>query len=520
MKLTIPLVRGQLTSPKLRPYRVARLSLIIALAFLQTHWNGAPTAAAEPTVEVPWELRPYRVKLLVAFDTPQQSSEANRELLVDIRRTADRCIGSRWQLSTELANWVQPVSAEGLARLSAAEIRDRNNQQEGEFDAYFVVTVLMEGSSWRVNVRGWQTEVAVESEVTGTVIYDRSDLPVQILRLCHAAFRPIGLVDDVVDKQATVVLRAGALPVLDESFSLTKEAKIFFPVLASRTRDGKIDRLQTIPWTFLSVTNAKGPRLTCALNSGLRSAIGGKQRGRVQTLAIAAKSTFPATQLDLATQAKPSLSLVAHRIELRNSPVIQPAEEGSTKDDDLLKVLLTDRRGQASLPATDNQAVIWLFAYSGRHLLARVPILPGMTPSLRLEVPDDASRLEAESDLQVLQGQLIEAVAARNTAIARVRAAIKKNEPDRAKTAAADLRKLPDASFYLDRVIAIRVPSVKAAKARRDRPGEARINRMCDDMNDLIRQYLNEDKRQVVFEELKELQADEAADKQQSGENS
>lgn len=490
------------------------------MAFLQTHWSSALTVAAEPSVEVPWELRPYQVKLLVAFDTPQQSTEANQELLVDIRRTADRCIGSHWQLSTELANWIQPVSAEGLARLSAAELRDRSHQQQGEFDACFVATVRMDGSSWRVNVRGWQTEVAVESEVTGTVIYDRSDLAILILRLCHSAFRPIGLVDDVVEKQATVVLRAGALPVPDESFSLSTEAKIFFPVLASRTRDGKIDRLQTIPWTYLSVTDAKGPRLTCALNSGLRSAIGGKQRGRVQTLAIAAKSRFPATQLDLATQAKPSLSLVAHRIELRSSPVIHPVDEGPAKDDDLLKVLLTDRRGQVSLPATDNQTVIWLFAYSGRHLLARVPILPGMAPSLRLEVPDDASRLEAESDLQVLQGQLIEAVAARNTAIARVRAAIKKNESDRAKTAADDLRKLPDASFYLDRVIAIRVPSVKAAKARKDRPGEARINRMCDDMNDLIKQYLNEDKRQVVFEELKELQADEAADKQQADGNS
>lgn len=511
---TPSLVRATLVKT---PSRQASLSiLMIGVALAQWIGTGRGAIAAEPAIDTPWELRPYRVKLLVAFDIPEQTSRANNELLADIRRTAHRCIGPHWQLSTELVSWVQPVSAEGLARLSAVEVRERNDQNEGDFDVCFAATVRRDGSAWRMDVRGWQPEITMESEVVGTVTFDRSDVPLLMVRLCHSAFRPIGLIDDVVEKQAVIVLRAGALPVPDETFSLTKAAEVFYPVLSSRTRDGKIDRLQTIPWTFLSVMEAKGPRLTCALQSGLRSAIGGKQRGRVQTLAIAAKSVFPATQLDLATQAKPSLSLVAHRIELRDSAAIPVADETSSgKGEHLLKVLLTDRRGRVTIPNTAKQSVLWLFAYSGRHLLARVPILPGMTANLRLEVPDDASRLEAESDLQVLQGQLIEAVAARSTAIARVRAAIKKNEADRAKTAAAELRKLPDASFYLDKVIAIRVPSVKAAKARKDRPGEARINRMCDEMNDLIKQYLNEDKRQVVFEELKELQADEAADQQQ-----
>lgn len=514
MNLTIASARRQCLFERRLPQRGLQFCVVIALSFFLARIPGASTIAAEPAFEIPWELSPYRVKVFAAFDTPQQSSEANDGLLADIRRSADRFIGSRWQLSTELAKWVQPVSMDGLNRLSTAEIRDRANGVESEFDACFFVAVRMDGAGWRVDVRGWQPEVVAASEVVGSVTYDRSDLPLLILRLCYSVFRPIGLVDTVVEKQATIVLRAGALPVPDKSFSTTHEADNFYPVMASRTRDGKIDRLQTIPWTFLTVMEAKGPQLTCVLNSGLRSAIGGKQRGRVQTLAIKAKATSLATQLDLATQAKPSLSLVAHRLELRKSPVIHSSDDASDNDEDLLKVLLTDRRGQAILPATDSQTVIWLFAYSGRHLLARVPIIPGMSPNVRLEVPDDASRLEAESDLQVLQGQLIEAVAARNTAIARVRAAIKKNEPDHANAAAADLRKLPSAGFFLDRVIAIRVPSVKSAKARKDRPGEARINRMCDDMNELIKQYLNEDKRQVVFEELKELQADEAADKQ------
>jgi hypothetical protein len=126
-----------------------------------------------------------------------------------------------------------------------------------------------------------------------------------------------------------------------------------------------------------------------------------------------------------------------------------------------------------------------------------------------LEVPDDSARLAAESDLYRLQGELIEAVAARNTAAASVRLAVKKNDAVRAKQAVADLKKLPDAQVYLDRVTAIRVPALKLAQSRKDRAGEARIKRMCDEMTELVKQYLSEDKRQAVLEELKELVTDD-----------
>ena len=470
--------------------------------------------AAEPSGELPLELRPYRVQLFVGFNAPQQSKQTRADMLEEIRRAAHRCIGSHWSLAVEEADWLQPVSTDGVSRLSASGVRSHSPQ---EMDVWLVAAIQSQGSVWRIDVRSWQPAVGVESDTLGAETRDRLDVPLVLLQLGHSAFRPIGVVDEVDGKQVRVLLQAGALSVPDESFSLTRAAKLLVPVLASRKRDKTIDRLQPIPWTFLTAGASEGSRVNCELHSGLRSPIGGKQRGRVETLAIAVKSTHPSTRLELATQSKPSLPLVAHRIELRRSAEIPKSDDAKGKDKDkdeqLLQVLLTDRRGHVTVPADSKGGVIWLFAYSGRHLLARVPIVPGMADRMRLEVPDDSSRLEAESDLYMLQGQLIEAVAARNTATARIRAAVKKNEAVIAKAAEAELRKLPYAQFYLDRVSAIRVPAVKAAKSRRDRAGETRINRMCDETADLIRQYLNEDKRQAVYEELKELHTEDDAEK-------
>ena len=463
---------------------------------------------AESSVELPLELRPYRVNLQIAFDGMPLPAASREAIVTETRQTAGRCLGAQWSLTTSEAAWLQPVSADGLTRLTVSEIQLRS-EPEAVFDVWLVATVQAHGSGWRIDVRCWQPEFALVSQVVGAETYDRHDIPVVLLRLCHQAFRPIGIVDGVDGDNVGVLLRAGGLQVPDDSFTLSTNARSFAPVLASRKRDRSIERLMPIPWTLLTVEESAGARLKCHLHSGLRSAIGGKQRGRVETVAIAVKSNHASTVLDLATQSRPSLPLVAHRIELRTSSTI-PAADAREQDEHLRKVLLTDRRGRVTIPQFGT-SVVWLFAYSGKNLLARVPMLPGAEPAMRLEVRDDSARLEAESDLYMLQGQLIEAVAARTTVTTRVRAAIKKNDARTATQAASELKKLPDVQNFLDRVTAIRVPSVKAAKARKDRAAEVRINRMCDEMSELIRQYLSEDKRQVVLEELKELQLEDAA---------
>ena len=150
--------------------------------------------------------------------------------------------------------------------------------------------------------------------------------------------------------------------------------------------------------------------------------------------------------------------------------------------------------------------MVWLFAYSGQHLLAKVPFVPGAVSAARLEVPDDASRLAAEADLQMLQCEVIDAVALRNTAIATIRAAAKKDDWKTVNQKLALLKQQQSAATLLERLTAVRVAGTTAARAARDKVVEVRINRMCDESAALVNTHLGSEKIRILSEEMEALQ--------------
>jgi len=489
--------------------------------------------AADKSSDLPLDVRPYRVRLLVAFDAPPLSAAAQRDVLDETLRTAHRCVGEMWQLQIESFAWLQPVGAKGLARLDttkfirskvvadAASVRHQTPStvdaeagsvgHDGEpVDVWFVAAVQAARPGYQIDVRSWQPEIQVAGEAVGVRVADPRDMPVAILKLCRLAFRPLGVVEEVDGKTARVRLQGGSLAAPDEAFALAQPNDVFVPSIAVYNRERRIEKLQSIPWTYLTATEVDGARVICEIGSGLRSPLGGKQRSRIETLVVAVRPQFATTRLELATQTKPSLPLVAHRIELRSSPITPKPDDDAAREEHLLRELLTDRRGLVVVPTDPERPLVWLFAYSGQHLLARVPFVPGSVAEARLEVPDDAARLTAEADVQMLQGELVDAVAVRSTQFATIRAAAKKNDWKQVRVKLDDLSRLPDPKSFLDRLAAIRVPAVNAAKVRKDRPAEVRINRLCDEMAELINQYLNEDKLKQFREEMTELLRNEA----------
>jgi hypothetical protein len=494
---------------------ILQFALTFHFALLFVSLPSAHAAEVEPQSSLPYEMRPYRVRLLIVGDSSAWPATAPQEVFEESRRAADRCVGAMWQLQVEAGDRQQSISPERVSRLTTQELDERFANQRDEVDVIFIASLTPARPGWRIDVRAWQPEFDVLSEMSAAVVIDSREVPLTIIKLCHAALRPVGVVDEVDGETVRVVLQAGALTPPDAAFALTQPGDTLAPWLAYRNRERRIERMQPIPWTYLSVRESNGARIRCDLHSGLRSPIAGKRRGRIETLAIVVRPTRSESRVELVTQTKPPLSLIAHRIVLKTSSEIPRADAaaGATPEsnDRILQTLLTDRRGQVSIPADPAHRIVWLFAYSGKHLLARVPFVPGSVTQTRLEVPDDAVRLEAESNLQILQGQLIDTVAMRNTKFAAIRAAMTKNDLERAASEELELRKLPDAQVFLDRVVGVRVPAVQAAKARKDRSGEIRIHRMCDELSELIRQYLNEDKRRQIREELKELKQERSA---------
>ena len=504
--------------PALQPRtHISLLALLVGLML----FGATPVSAADPSAELPVDVRPYRVRLAIAFDAPQLSEAAQREMLLATEQAARRCVGSMWQLRVESLPWLQPVSAAGLSRLKVAELVERADPQElpGEpVEVWFVATVQAARPGYRVEVRAWQPEIQLALASVGERVVDPRDVPLAILKLSWQTFRPVGVVEGVDGHTVQVRLRAGALTAPDVRFALAQPKDIFVPSIAVRSRENRVERLLPIPWTYLTATEVSGSLMTANVGSGLRSPISAKQRGRNETIVVAVRPQQQVTRLELATQTKPSLPLVAHRIELRCSPATPVQDDPVARLETLVGELLTDRRGLVTIAVDRERPLVWLFAYSGQYLLARVPFVPGVASQVRLEVPDDSTRLAAEADVQMLQGQLIDAVAVRNTQIGLIRAAAKQRDWKEQESRLAGLAKLDDAQSFLDRLAAVRVPAVNAAKSRKDKTGEARINRLCDEMATLIRQYLSEDRIKQLNEEATELRkADAEAEEKEKG---
>ena len=554
------ILRGKSVRPS--PLGVTRRLLASLLAGLML-FSATPVSAVDRSAELPVDVRPYRVRLAIAFDAPSLSELAQREMLLATEQAARRCVGPMWQLRVESLPWLQPVSAVGLLRLKVAELIERAEPQEQAsgslqtlgttgsvseggvgmprvespsssssltlrvgveaaasepIDVWFVAAVQASRPGYRVVVRAWQPEMQLALDSLGERVVDPRDVPLAILKLCWRTFRPVGVVEGVAGHTAQVRLRAGALVATDADFTLARPNDTFVPSISVRNRENRVERLLPIPWTYLTATEVSGSLMTVDVGSGLRSPISTKQRGRNETVVVAVRPQHGATRVELATQTKPSLPLVAHRIELRSSPATPIQDDPVARLETLVGELLTDRRGLVTIPVDRARPLVWLFAYSGQHLLARVPFVPGVATHVRLEVPDDSVRLAAEADVQMLQGQLIDAVAVRNTQIGLIRTAAKQRDWKEQESRLAGLSKLEDAQSFLDRLAAVRVPAVNAAKARKDKTAEARINRLCDEMATLIRQYLSEDRIKQLNEEAAELRkADAEAEEKEKG---
>ena len=293
---------------------------------------GSVAAADHPTLlDVPAERRPYNVRLLVAFDPTSFDSSARQIILRDIQQTTRRCVGDLWTFEATDISWLDPVSKQGLVRFDRSVVMEHRPGESA--DVWFVAAVETLPGGKRVSVRSWQPEVQTESIVKSTVVHDERDLAVALIRLCRDLFRPMGIVVQVNDRSVQIRLKGGELITPDPTFSQLSRDDVLIPMLAYWNKDLVIDKLQAIPWTYLTIDEVDGSRVTGTVQSGLKLALGGKKRGRIDTLVVALRPQFESTRIQLVTQSKPQLPLVAHRIEIRTEAMIPRVSEENPEID-------------------------------------------------------------------------------------------------------------------------------------------------------------------------------------------
>jgi hypothetical protein len=451
---------------------------------------------ALPPVEVPFELQPYRVLVSVAFsDAPGIDANLRQSILKDVADLSDRLLGEMWAVTTEDNRWLIPASADKLMRLTADELPLpwRGNDR----DKTFLVTVEQSAGQYSITAREWDQVSSILGPARTRTVVQRREVSNVLFRLLHDLFRPLLTIDHVDEGKVLLTVKAGGLPPADPAFAQLRKGLFWQPFFRFRSLKNEVEKIDSVPWTLLQVSeiNAKNTAHgTANLITGLRSPLPTRKRPRVDLLARAVQVDNPVTEFRLVSKRNPLRPLVGIVIE------VKPA-----KDAPSVRRLLTDRSGSIRLTPQSEEPLVWLFVRSGEKKLAQLPVVPGMEQRLTAELPDDSIRLRVEGELSILEANLIDTVAQRAVLMARIRKLVAAGNRKTAEELQKELRQLHSTSFYLQDLATIRLPSIQAAQAEKDKATVGNIERVCDKTSKLIQRYLDDDKMKAFELEMKEL---------------
>jgi hypothetical protein len=500
---------------------------------------------AVPTPPIPIELQPYQVQIHVGFENDPQFGDAFRRSVLDgVCEGLERYVGEFWRYTVAEEQGKIFAGTAALRRLRGEGLPQ--DAVAGETQKVYLLSVQTSGPEYRVAGREWDVFTRQLGELAFRSVSGRSDVPEAVLAVVRDVFRPLAAVQ--TSKSGAVKLRArgGEFPPRDSAWLALQPGRTFEVYYCFLNKDRTIERVQQVPFTYLTSGEETGRGIAAAsVASGLRAPL--TARRRIQVVAMGITRRRAETQLTMITRPPARKPLAGVEVEISPEPSLPdearkaPAENaadpvragddqapGKEKGNDGREDrqpapppqkhprFVADRSGTVRLSAGLAPAgqPVWLFVRSGQALLARVPIVPGAQDAAVLELPDDTLRLEIEGSISTLQAELVDAVARRAVLMSLARARAKSSQWEAMTQIVKQLDDMPKPASFAVNINAIRQPALKAARAARDRTTEERVKKLCDEAQELVTNYLDEEKLKEVKEELNEMRqiaADEAA---------
>ncbi len=480
---------------------------------------AAKAKLEETKVEIPLELNPYRVKVVVGFDEEVGFSRAFREETLALLRQRCRSYWSRMCETQVVEN--QKLFPATVATLERVEIGPESAEAQG-WDKVFFLTVQSTGADFRVAAKVWDGTTREMSQVVKAVAYRREDIAGHLFGLLSELFEPIVEIEDFDFETVTLNVRAGEILPTDPDQAQLKPGELLKPFYRFLSREGEVQRIQEIPWTYFIVSESDRARAVCRLSSGLRIPLTTRRRRTVQALAVGIHPRYESTRLKLEAQRLIEQPLTGLTLSiLTGEEKKADKDEPENKDEKKPIALMSDREGYVTISATQEQEIpLMLVVQSGKSILAKMPFVPGLTPEATVQLPDDSTRLSVEGQLAVLEADFIDLVAKIAVLKARTKFYMKKNDWEKIDELLAQFDKLEGPDVLRTRLTVIRENGVKAAESRRNKSAARRIEKLCSVNRELIDRYLDPDKmkefKKEVEETRKALQGDDdkkAADK-------
>jgi hypothetical protein len=463
--------------------------ILSSLAIATACW-AVVGRAAEPD-EV-WEGQPYRIHAQLAIDAPGDLAEQLAEQLpAYVKERVNTSIGIVWRLTTDVATGpLRHQLLSGIDSITANDIADGAPDE----DKRLLLSVRANPWGYELQAREFDRYVERWGPTIRRTTRQREALAEQLFQLVEQAVAPLAQVRPDPDDPQQVVfgLRGADLPPSSVDFSWTKPGDVFLPIVRRTTRDGMLlpDGATVVPWTYLEVIDppAGATQLIGKTLSATQRPLG-VRRGRTALVAIGLRADPGDSTLRLQARTTPDKPLVGYEVFAQNV-------------DEKPMRLVGSSDGAGELTVTPGESPIqMLFVKSDGTFLARMPIVPGAVDRIAVPLPDDDVRMRVAARLAAFREDMVDLVARRNIAMARVRQQIEDKNFSEARALLESLDELPGPSQFsqtLDR------------EAQRHRTNDLQVQRRIDSLFSQTRTALGKflDPRPIgeLHEELRQAE--------------
>jgi len=317
------------------------------------------------------------------------------------------------------------------AKLIPVAMSDLASQVVDRFDKVFIIHVQQDELPYRVAAVEFDTLMRFFGPVSEASAARESDLVPAIGRAVTAAFAPTVRIEDAGQTSAKGLLRAGGLIVDPDSPASVAVGDVLVPMTRKDDRNGNPILIGPIDWAYLLVKEVDGVKSQMDYHSGRPGGLQGRQNNRTFRTALKVRPPGQQTMLRLHARDNENFPLIGYEIHEREL-------DSST----MTFIGRTDWNGRLLVNRTDDPLRLF-YVKNGGAVLARLPIVPGLTDNQVADLGSDDMRLQAEAYIRGVQNAIIDLVAIRELFAARIRLRLEKGEMKEAERLLNSLREQP-----------------------------------------------------------------------------
>ena len=494
-----------------------------------------------------WEYRPYKVAVWFCLDGSPGLNAIYPALAADVTERSELMDASGWDLTTGLA----PSKFRGqLMRFLATPERCTgfaDIQALQQYDKLMIVCLEEENSRTRSRVREFDVQTQQWGPISDSVFSSFQAIGGGVTDSIAASFMPLAKIDRVteVDYQddkgnrkrrdevvmqvravksclKTTLVEAALLPkdVAQEASSgssatasdagsedtrgddgkfvwiagpaetapaFVNKSDRFLPIIRKTDRQGNLDKLEPIEFTFLTIDSIDGPVLRSTIHSSARAPLSQRASKRAQKLALVIRPPEKPTTLRLLARDKET------RLEGFEIYSRYPGQKLEEESELLGK---TDWLGEISIPP-NKDGLRLIYVKRGSRALKKIPIIAGLYDFVQTTLPNDEVRLYAEGVFKGLENEILGLVIEREFAESEVAAAIKSGNVD-------DARATNDRLKALEKFSDLKIRVSNSASDLKFMTTDQRERQYIDNQLTVLTSILDKRQRQSKEQELLE----------------